>query len=125
MSRTLLLLLCLLIGRCHLQAQSRDSLDSAVPVQPRPTNWQDFVWAVTQSRGIKIMQDAGIGGPAIFQVWVSAEGQYLDHCYVRTPHPIAIRMLEPLIPMLQFEPGRAHGQPICMWCELSLRWFTY
>ncbi|MEZ4851546.1 MAG: hypothetical protein R3B93_23640 [Bacteroidia bacterium] len=93
---------------------------------PNPKNYSAFIDSISQTKEIKILQDAGVPCLVSFEVLIDETGTYLEHKWVGdTCHPLAEKAIEKCMPVLKFTPGEIRGIKQKMWVKMSVRWTTW
>lgn len=99
----LLILLSIWLVSCAAEQSLSASRAGSLPVPHlHPVNLDSVNWQIARSDAMRLLNDAGIPGTILLKIYVDVHGRYVSHTVVKSPHPIATRMIEEYLPALRF-----------------------
>lgn len=89
-----------------------------VEQEPQPVNMDDIKKRIGYPPTAK---EAGIEGVVVMRILVDANGNYVKHIVMQSPHPLLTKAVEKEVKNLKFTPGIQAGRPIKVWVTIPFR----
>lgn len=62
-----------------------------------------------------------VDGKVVFRILVDAQGKYVRHLVLRTPHSLMTDYFEPLVPCIGWTPAETNGKKVASWVTIPFQ----